>query len=38
MTDRLLERYTVIVSRLIVGVAWALWHVIPYIQAHNSGA
>ena len=36
MTDILLERRTIILSGLIVGITWAVWHVIPFIQTHNT--
>ena len=36
MTDILLERRTIILSGLIVGITWAAWHVIPFIQTHNT--
>lgn len=36
MTDILLKRRSVILSGLIVGVTWAAWHVIPFIQTHNT--
>jgi hypothetical protein len=36
MTDMLLEHRTVILSGLIVGITWAAWHLIPFIQTHNT--
>ena len=36
MTDILLERRTIILSGLMVGIVWAAWHVIPFIQTHNT--
>lgn len=36
MTDILLERRTVIVCGLMVGITGALWHIIPFIQTHNT--
>lgn len=36
MTDILLERRTIIISGLIVGITWAAWHIIPFIQTHNT--
>jgi membrane protease YdiL (CAAX protease family) len=36
MTDILLERRTIILSGLIVGITWAAWHIIPFIQTHNT--
>lgn len=38
MTDDLLKHRTVIVSGLIVGITWASWHIIPFIQTHNTAA
>lgn len=38
MTDILLERRTVILCGLIVGVVGASWHIIPFIQTHNTAA
>lgn len=38
MTDILLERRTVILCGLIVGITGALWHIIPFIQTHNTAA
>ena len=36
MTDILLERRTVILCGLIVGITGASWHIIPFIQTHNT--
>jgi hypothetical protein len=36
MTDHLLKHRTVIMSGLIVGIIWASWHIIPFIQTHNT--
>jgi CAAX protease family protein len=37
MTDELLEQgRTVLTAGLIVGITWAGWHIIPFIQTHNS--
>ncbi|MBK9924497.1 MAG: hypothetical protein IPP66_04320 [Anaerolineales bacterium] len=36
MTDILLERHTIIICGLIVGITGALWHTIPFFQTHNS--
>jgi hypothetical protein len=36
MTDQLLKHHIVILSGLIVGVTWAVWHIIPFIQTHNT--
>jgi hypothetical protein len=38
MTDQLLKHRTVVMSGLIVGVIWASWHIIPFIQTHNTAA
>ena len=38
MTDDLLKHHTVIMSGLIVGITWASWHIIPFIQTHNTAA
>jgi membrane protease YdiL (CAAX protease family) len=36
MTDKLLERRNVILSGIIVGITWVSWHIIPFIQTHNT--
>jgi membrane protease YdiL (CAAX protease family) len=36
MTDELLKHRSVIMTGLIVGVTWATWHIIPFIQTHNT--
>ena len=36
MTDILLERRTIFLSGLIVGITWAAWHIVPFIQTHNT--
>jgi uncharacterized protein len=36
MTDNLLKHHTVIMTGLIVGTTWAAWHLIPFIQTHNT--
>lgn len=36
MTDELLKRRSVIMTGLIVGITWAVWHIIPFIQTHNT--
>jgi hypothetical protein len=38
MGDLLLKRYGVIRSGLLIGVTWAVWHLIPFIQTHNGWA
>jgi len=35
-TDRLLKRYSIIASGLLLGLIWAGWHIIPFLQAHHS--
>jgi uncharacterized protein len=35
-TDKLLERFNTIITGLVVGLIWAVWHIIPFIQTHNS--
>ena len=34
-TDKLLMKFNAIVTGLIVGLVWAAWHIIPFIQTHN---
>jgi hypothetical protein len=36
LTDHLLKNRTVIMSGIIVGIIWAAWHIIPFIQTHNT--
>jgi hypothetical protein len=36
MTDILLKRSSIMASGLIVGITWAAWHIIPFIQTHNT--
>ncbi len=36
-TDQLLVRFNVVVTGFIVGLIWAIWHIIPFMQTHNSG-
>lgn len=36
MTDHLLKHHTVIMAGLIIGITWAAWHIIPFIQTHNT--
>ncbi|MGG6268350.1 CPBP family glutamic-type intramembrane protease [Leptolyngbya sp. AN03gr2] len=36
MTDPLLKHRTVIMTGFIVGTTWAAWHIIPFIQMHNT--
>ncbi len=35
-TDKLLARYNTIVTGCIVGLIWATWHIVPFMQTHNS--
>lgn len=36
MTDELLQHKSVVTAGLIVGVTWAVWHIIPFMQTHNT--
>jgi len=36
VTGPMQERLGALGAGLALGTAWAAWHVIPYIQAHNS--
>ena len=37
MTDELLaRRYSLLLTGLLVGLTWAVWHIIPFIQTHNT--
>lgn len=36
MTNQLLKSRTIIMAGLIVGTTWAGWHIIPFIQTHNT--
>ena len=38
ITDPLQERYGALKAALIIGTMWAIWHIVPYIQAHRSAA
>jgi membrane protease YdiL (CAAX protease family) len=35
-TDRLQHRFNALTASTILGTIWAAWHIIPYLQAHNS--
>jgi membrane protease YdiL (CAAX protease family) len=35
-TDAMLERHDALTSALVLGGVWALWHVLPYLQAGRS--
>ena len=35
-TDRLQNRFNALTASTIIGTVWAAWHIIPYMQAHNS--
>jgi membrane protease YdiL (CAAX protease family) len=37
-TDAMLTRHDALTSALVLGVVWALWHVLPYLQAGRSPA
>jgi membrane protease YdiL (CAAX protease family) len=34
--DPLQDRWSALQASLILGSVWAIWHVVPYIQAHNA--
>ncbi len=36
--DPLQDRWGALQASLILGAVWAIWHVVPYIQAHNAPA
>jgi uncharacterized protein len=36
VTDRMQQRWTALQTGLLLGLVWALWHVIPNIEAHRS--
>lgn len=36
ITDPLQNRYGAIRASVLIGVVWAVWHIIPYIQAHRT--
>ncbi|MEO7046610.1 MAG: CPBP family intramembrane glutamic endopeptidase [Ferruginibacter sp.] len=36
-TEKLLQRYNIVITGLIVGIIWASWHIIPFTQTHNTG-
>jgi hypothetical protein len=36
MTDALLTQSSVIQAGLVTGLTWASWHIIPFIQTHNT--
>ena len=38
VTDRLQARWNGLQASLLLGLVWAAWHVIPYLQAHRSVA
>ena len=33
--DALQDRWGALIGSIILGAVWAIWHIIPYIQAHN---
>ncbi|MFG1928634.1 CPBP family intramembrane glutamic endopeptidase [Cryptosporangium sp. NPDC048952] len=37
-TDALQQRFSALVTALLVGAVWAVWHVVPYLQAGRSAA
>jgi CAAX protease family protein len=36
VVDPLQERWSALNTSLILGSVWAIWHVVPYIQAHHT--
>lgn len=34
--ERLEEQWSALASGVVLGIVWAVWHIIPYIQAHNA--
>jgi membrane protease YdiL (CAAX protease family) len=36
VTDKLLIRFNAIISGIITGSIWAIWHVIPFVQTHHA--
>ena len=34
--EKLLTRYNIINTGLVVGIIWAVWHIIPFIQTNNT--
>jgi membrane protease YdiL (CAAX protease family) len=36
MTNGLLKRFSIVKTGLITGIVWATWHIIPYVQTHNT--
>jgi uncharacterized protein len=34
--DGLQRKWSALTSSIVVGVAWAAWHIIPFVQAHHS--
>ncbi|UOO37423.1 CPBP family intramembrane metalloprotease [Oscillospiraceae bacterium CM] len=38
MTETLLERRSILLSGLLVGITWAIWHIIPFMQTHNTAS
>ena len=35
-TDPLQDHRTALKASLILGIVWAIWHMVPYIQGHNA--
>ena len=35
VTDKLLALFNVVITGVIVGIIWAIWHVIPFMQTYN---
>jgi len=38
LTDLLQQRWSALQVALVVGIAWAAWHVVPYVQVERSSA
>ena len=36
VTDPLQDRWNALGASIILGIVWAVWHIVPYIQAHNT--
>lgn len=36
VTDPLQQRFGALIAALILGIIWAVWHIIPYIQTHRN--
>ncbi len=36
ITDPLQDRWSALTASIIIGAVWAIWHILPYIQAHHT--